>query len=203
MKIFRARRAPRAGFSLIEVTLALGIAAFCLLTVFGLLPLGLNSNQNAFEQTAAAGIATAIASDLHGTPVVSTASVSSTTSRFQFVIPNAGTNILPTGSTFQTLYFSQDASPTNINAGTGSGIGSAAVSTYPPSRYRATVTFQPEDTTSQNPPGVTSAPRNKIFKVWILITWPALADPSPTAFPSNFAGSYETVTTLNCNYPHP
>jgi uncharacterized protein (TIGR02598 family) len=196
MKILRA---SRAGFSLIEVTLALGIAAFCLLTVFGLLPLGLNSNQNAFEQTAAAGIATAIASDLHGTPVASTASVTSTTSRFEFVIPVAGKNTVPSGSTFQTLYFSQDATPTNINTGTGSGVGAAAVSSTPPSRYRATVTFLPEDSPAQSP----ATPRNKIFKVWILITWPALADPSPTAFPSNFAGSYETITTLNCNYPHP
>ena len=47
-------------FSLVEVTLALGIAAFCLLAIFGLLPVGIKSQQNAIGQTVAAGIATGI-----------------------------------------------------------------------------------------------------------------------------------------------
>jgi type II secretory pathway pseudopilin PulG len=42
-----------AGFSLIEVTLALGIAAFCLLTVFAMLPVTLKTQQTSMQQTMA------------------------------------------------------------------------------------------------------------------------------------------------------
>ena len=38
-------------FSLVEVTLALGIAAFCLIAVFGLMPVGVQTNRNAISQT--------------------------------------------------------------------------------------------------------------------------------------------------------
>jgi hypothetical protein len=35
--------------------------------------------------------------------------------------------------------------------------------------------------------------------VRILITWPAMADIDPTKWPTNFSGSYETVTALDRN----
>ena len=43
-------------FSLVEVAIALGIAAFCLLAVFGLMPIGVQTNRNATSQSAAANI---------------------------------------------------------------------------------------------------------------------------------------------------
>ncbi len=52
------------GFSLVEVTIALGVASFCLLAIFGLLPAGVNSNRASIEQTAAANLATRIVADL-------------------------------------------------------------------------------------------------------------------------------------------
>lgn len=42
------------GFSLVEVTITIGIAAFCLLSVVGLLPLGLGTLKSAQDKTAAA-----------------------------------------------------------------------------------------------------------------------------------------------------
>jgi type II secretory pathway pseudopilin PulG len=42
-----------AAFSLVEVTLALGVAAFCLIAVFGLLPTGLKTQQASIQQTTA------------------------------------------------------------------------------------------------------------------------------------------------------
>ena len=42
-----------AGFSLVEVTLALGIATFSLLTVFALLPVALKTQQTSMQQTTA------------------------------------------------------------------------------------------------------------------------------------------------------
>jgi uncharacterized protein (TIGR02598 family) len=59
------------GFSLVEITLALGVAAFCLLALFGLLPLGLQTNQNSISQTAAASVLSSIIADLRATPKTS------------------------------------------------------------------------------------------------------------------------------------
>jgi type II secretory pathway pseudopilin PulG len=53
-----------SGFSLVEVTLALGVAAFCLLAVLGLLPTGLKTQQAGIEQTAANTISSQIVADL-------------------------------------------------------------------------------------------------------------------------------------------
>ncbi|MDR1191237.1 MAG: hypothetical protein LBK60_06190 [Verrucomicrobiales bacterium] len=57
---------PRAtaAFSLVEVTVALGIASFALLAVFALLPAGIGAHHSAMQQTAAANLATAITADL-------------------------------------------------------------------------------------------------------------------------------------------
>jgi uncharacterized protein (TIGR02598 family) len=60
------RRVP--AFSLVEVTLALGVAAFCLIAVFGLLPVGVQTNRNATSQTAATNIMAAVVADLRATP---------------------------------------------------------------------------------------------------------------------------------------
>src|SRR5437660_1415580 len=56
-----------AGFSLVEVTLALGVAAFCLIALLGLLPLGMQTNQSAVSQTAAASILSSLVADLRAT----------------------------------------------------------------------------------------------------------------------------------------
>ncbi|MFZ4779265.1 MAG: Verru_Chthon cassette protein B [Terrimicrobiaceae bacterium] len=50
-----------SAFSLVEVTLALGIVSFCLLAVVGLLPAGLKSIKNANEQAGAANVVGAVA----------------------------------------------------------------------------------------------------------------------------------------------
>lgn len=60
-----------AGFSLVEVTLALGVAAFCLIALFGLLPLGIQTNQSSTSQTAAASALSSVFADLRATPKTS------------------------------------------------------------------------------------------------------------------------------------
>ena len=57
-----AREAP--GFSLVEVTLALGVAAFCLLVLLGLLPVGVKTQQSSIQQTTANQILSQICSFL-------------------------------------------------------------------------------------------------------------------------------------------
>ena len=69
----RAKRHPSSlilhplfspAFSLVEVTLALGIVSFALVAVLGLLPVGLKSVKNANEQAGAANVLNAIAGTL-------------------------------------------------------------------------------------------------------------------------------------------
>src|SRR5438105_15196196 len=51
-------------FSLVEVTFALGVAAFCLLVLLGLLPTGVKTQQASAQQTIASQIMTVLLSDL-------------------------------------------------------------------------------------------------------------------------------------------
>ena len=100
MKIYR--RWEFAGFSLVEVTLALGVAGFCLIALFGLLPVAINSNRTATEQTAANGILSAIIADLRATPATSPRGSAATSQQYSIPIPtsgSAGTN---------TLFFNSD-----------------------------------------------------------------------------------------------
>jgi len=71
--------------------MALGIAAFCLTAIFGVLSLGSTNNKTTVEQTAAAGLASAIVSDLRA---LNTSN--STSSIYQITIPSS-----PSGSTQQ------------------------------------------------------------------------------------------------------
>jgi len=98
-----------AAFSLVELVLALGIVAFCLFAVFGLMPVGMQTNRNATSQTAATNIIAAIVADLRTTPAAATTSP-------QFAI---------TFETDKTLYF--DAS------------GQASISLSPDSRYQLNI----------------------------------------------------------------
>src|SRR5206468_5870499 len=61
------KRRTWSAFSLIEVTLALGIAAFCLISVFGLIPIAVQTNRNATSQTAATAIVASVIADMRAT----------------------------------------------------------------------------------------------------------------------------------------
>lgn len=62
------RTAGFDGFSLVEVTLALGVASFCLMAVFALLPIGLQTNRASTAQTASAGILSTVIADMRAAP---------------------------------------------------------------------------------------------------------------------------------------
>src|SRR5947208_6788482 len=67
MRIFQSLKQSRAkttAFSLVEVTLALGVAAFCLIAVLGLLPTGLKTQQASIQQTTANTICSQVVADL-------------------------------------------------------------------------------------------------------------------------------------------
>ncbi len=58
----------RRAFSLVEVTVTVGILSFCMLAVFALLPVGLNIVQESSREGAAMNLLTTICSDLRSTP---------------------------------------------------------------------------------------------------------------------------------------
>jgi uncharacterized protein (TIGR02598 family) len=121
-------RSPTAGFSLVEVTLALGIAAFCLLTVFALVPIAVLANRNATSQTAATSIMAAVVADLRATPA--TAGTWTGTSS-QFCI-RLGTST--------TLYFDSEGRCSSNLAGATSACGIAWAPALQ-ARYQLNVTF--------------------------------------------------------------
>jgi uncharacterized protein (TIGR02598 family) len=163
-----------AGFTLIEVTLALGIAAFCLITVIGIIPVGVQTNRNATSQTRATSVMAAVVTDLR-----STSKARFTSPRFGITIPSDHT--LGAASTCdrcsacwnaqtQTLYFD----------GSGQVVASAAA------LYRLTLTLV------QNPTA-TSTTGPLFYDV--RTTWPAATDPCATK-PS---GSVEMLAAFDRN----
>lgn len=57
-------RKKQGGFSLVEVTLAIGIASFVLMTLIGIMPVGLSATLESARQTAYSQIVSQISSDL-------------------------------------------------------------------------------------------------------------------------------------------
>jgi Tfp pilus assembly protein PilV len=140
-----------AGFSLVEVTLALGIAAFCLIAIFGLMPVGVQTNRNATSQTAGTNIVAAVVADLRATPKNSL-----TSPQFRINIPADPTSPPdpPPCSGTQTIYLNTLGQVVTTDA-----------------RYRVVITFirNPSATATT---GATYAR--------LKVSWPALADPCTT-----------------------
>ncbi len=115
----------RRGFSLVEVTLALGVASICLIAIFGLLPVGLQTNQDAIQQVGSADILGHVIADLQATPV--TTPPGGTTASPQFAIDIPANPV--SNATSSTLYFNNE--------------GQFSTSVNSESRYRLTITFLP------------------------------------------------------------
>ncbi len=106
-------------FSLAEVTVALSVAAFTLVAIFGLLPVGLDSARAAIGQTAANGIISAVISDLRATQPDANSS-----DQFGIAIPTDPAAAFRTGT---ILYFNAE--------------GKAATNPQSDSRYRLEIKF--------------------------------------------------------------
>jgi uncharacterized protein (TIGR02598 family) len=81
------RRLLIRGFSLVEITLSLGVMSICLLAVLGLLPIASQTNRLAAADTAAASIAAAVLADIRATPRAAATSP-------QFAVPFNANSIL-------------------------------------------------------------------------------------------------------------
>ena len=145
------RRLPYAcAFSLVELTLALGVAAFCLIAVFGLIPVGVQTNRNATSQTAATNIIALVVADLRVTP--KTSGTWTGTSPLYCV----------TLGTPKTLYFDSQIQCSGDLAGlTACSCFSGNVTIQ--TRYRATITFPLT---------------GNLTRAQVKVTWPAPVDPA-------------------------
>ena len=135
-------------FSLVEVTLAIGVAAISLTAVFALLPIGLQTSHSAMEQTLSNDILAAIIADLRATAPTSPRGNSAISAQFGINIPgNSGGS----GSS-STLYFDAEGEVRPSANG---------------SRYRLIVTY----------PSNGGGSRTATF-VHLKMTWPAAAEPA-------------------------
>ena len=167
-------KAHEQAFSLVELTLAIGVAAFCLLAVFGLLPVAQTSHQAASEQTVANGLTSEIVSDLRATQKT-TPPTSQVSPRFRLTVDAPGGS-----GSVQTLYFRDGADVIGVP-------DTPAAGAVPLPRYRATIFLQPP-----------SAGRHATTGR-VLITWPAMADRVPGVPPAKYSGSLETFVALDRN----
>jgi hypothetical protein len=142
----------RRAFSLVEVTLALGVAAVSLLAIFALLPVGVKTTQTAIEQTAATDLLSAIAADLRATPVTTPRGGATASPRFAIGIPAN-----PVSASATTALFFRSG-------------GQFSNRIEPESRYRLTITFLPNGLGA----------RTATF-VGLKMTWPAAAAVSNAA----------------------
>jgi type II secretory pathway pseudopilin PulG len=159
-----------SAFSLVELTLAIGLISLCLVAVIGLIPVGVQTNRNATSQTAATNIITAVVADLRATP-----KANSTSAQFGIIF----------GTTPRTLYFDNAGEFSCDSAGVqkfNPVTGSCTDSWSPPLqlRYRLTITWS----------GCSGLCYGDLK-----MTWPAAADPLTTA-PS---GSVETFAAFDRN----
>lgn len=164
-----------AGFSLVEVTLALGIAAFSLLTVFALLPITLKTQQTSMQQTRANQIISQINSILR-------ADVSLPPGQANKVCPDPPDPNEPCNwgdlhghwrnvAAPDTMYFTNEGRQTgNLN---GSPPADAVF------RAKITYRFPPSDTTSLAD---------------IAVSWPAAVDPANGGVPAGYI-----ITTITVN----
>ena len=137
------KKRRRHSFSLVEVTLALGVAGISLLVIFSLLPVGLQTNQRSIEQTASADILTAVVADLRATPPTSPRGNPALSPQFGISIPAAGSPGMI------ALFFNS--------------AGQSASSQQSDSRYRITIRFAASDD---------SGTRTATFAI-LQATWPA------------------------------
>ena len=166
-----------SAFSLVEVTLALGIAAFGLIAVFGLLPTGLNTNQASIRQTAAANVIAGIAADLRQAP---TADQIASAPILTAVSPRLGIKL----TTSPTKGYLDEGGA--LTPGSATSLATSSLTTS--SNYQVNITIiNPVSVPAPTPPVRT------VTMAIVQISWPAGASTA------NAAGSLTTFVALDRN----
>ena len=157
------RSQSRSAFSLIEVTLAIGVAAFCLIAVMGLLPVAIKIQQASVQQTKANAIISQISSDLLADVRLPPGQASKAQGDWSNLHGHWAQVATP-----DVLYFTNDAKQTGYQG-----------APPPDATFRATITYM-------LPPTTTTSLAN------IKVTWPASVDPA-TGAPAGSAETFISV----------
>jgi prepilin-type N-terminal cleavage/methylation domain-containing protein len=162
------RRHSQRGFSLVEVVLAMGVVAFCLLAIVGMMPVTLNTQKTSIQQTTANELLAQVLADLRADVRLPPGQASKEqTSGFNLHGHWAAV------ATPDTIYFTNDGDQTPAG-----GVNVTPVPSDAAFRAKITYLFPPTSTTSLAD---------------ITITWPAQIDPA-TGVPS---GKVETFIAVN------
>ena len=174
--IVKPRGEQDAGFTLVEVTLALGVGAICMVALMGLLPTSLKTQQNSIQQTTANQIISQISSFLR-------ADVRLPPGQFSKACPDPPDpnepcdwsnltghwrNVAPA----DTMYFTNESKPTGTVT-QPNNVPADAV-------FRARITYM-------TPPAQTTSVAS------VRVTWPAAIDPD-SGVP---VGSVTTLLAVN------
>jgi type II secretory pathway pseudopilin PulG len=166
-------RRRKGGFSLVEVTIAIGITVVAILSVIGLLSVGIRSNRISVEETRASTLLTLVEADLRNT-----LAGSGTSALFGLPLPY-GTNasggvmvnpVLAAGS-FATTGLNEAGEP-------------VAVTASPRPRYQIWVAYTRIPATNSLLP----------LEARVIVNWPATNAANPAAL--NTAGSSSMVEGL-------
>ena len=156
-----------AAFSLVEVTLALGVAAFCLVAVLAMLPVGTKTQRVSVEQTKANAIMAEITAFLRA-DVRLPPGLASKVQGIWANLHGHWANV----ATPDTLFFTNEAQLSNAN----SAVPADAA-------FRARIVYYAPPT-----PGYTTSLAE------ITVSWPAAVDPTTGGVPE---GSVETFVAVN------
>ena len=165
-----------AGFSLVEVTLALGVAAFCLLVLLGLLPTGLKTQQSGIQQTTANQIISQISSFLRADVRLPPGQTSKACDPSDTTCDWSNLNgHWRSVATPDTMYFTNEGKPTGTVTQPNNVPANAV--------FRAKITYY-------GPP----TPEYTTSLASVRVTWPAAIDPDNNGVP---AGSVTTFLAVN------
>ena len=161
------RSRASSAFSLVEVALALGVAAFCFIAVLGMLPVGLKTQQGSVSQTKANAIMAQITDFLRADVRLPPGQASQVQGNWSSLHGHWATVAQP-----DTLFFTNDAQLISVAQGSAPPAPAGAV-------FRATLTYmkQPSVTTSL---------------AQITVSWPAAQSDS-----TKVAGSIDMLAAVN------
>ena len=129
----RASTNQSKAFSLVEVTIALGVASFCLVITFALLPVGMTTNRDSVEQTLAASLSSSIVADLRGTP--NTGGATNSSPRYGILFPVAGAAPQST-----SIFLNTDGSTNSLPVVNGAPLFRATITVGTPATGRGAAT---------------------------------------------------------------
>jgi len=154
-------------FSLVELVLALGVAAFCLIAVLGTLPVALKTQQAGVQQTKANAIISYIVDELRADVRLPPGKASQVQGNWSSLHGHWGTVAQP-----DTLFFTNDGQLISVVQGTCPPAPANAT-------FRATLTYM-------KPPTLTTSIAQ------ITVSWPA-----PQCGLTNVSGSIDMFAAVN------